>query len=121
MGAEIVLVRHGRTEWSVSGQHTGRTDSPLTEEGRAQAFELAKSTHVHGRSFGLVLASPLSRAWDTAQLAGLGGAAEVCDDLMEWDYGDVEGRTTPQVREQQPGWDLWVDGVSGGETVQDVG
>jgi broad specificity phosphatase PhoE len=116
---EIVLVRHGETEWSRDGRHTGRTDIPLTETGRAQARQLAAA--LGEWSFARVLSSPLERALETCRLAGLGDAVEVTEDLMEWDYGEYEGITTPQIRESRPGWYLWRDGCPGGETAADVG
>jgi probable phosphoglycerate mutase len=116
---EVVLVRHGQTEWSLSGQHTGKTDIPLTEEGERQAHALG--ARLSGWQFARVLTSPLSRALETCRLAGLGDQAEVTDDLREWDYGEYEGRRTADIREERPGWDLWVDGVVGGEAVDEVG
>ena len=116
---EVVLVRHGQTEWSLSGQHTGRTDIPLTDEGRRQA-ELLAARLARWR-FALVLTSPLSRARETCRLAGLGDVAEVTDDLREWDYGDYESLRTVDIRKERPGWDLWRHGVPNGETVEDVG
>jgi probable phosphoglycerate mutase len=116
---EILLVRHGETEWSATGKHTGRSDPPLTDKGREQAGLLSQS--LAGRSFERVLTSPLSRAAETCRLAGLGGAAEPRDELMEWDYGDYEGLTTPGIRESRPGWFLWRDGVPGGESAEQVG
>ena len=118
-GPEILLVRHGETEWSKSGQHTGRTDIPLTEEGRRQGEALR--SRFEGRRFCKVLSSPLSRALDTCRLAGLGDEAELRDDLLEWDYGEYEGRTTAEIREEIPGWTVWSGGCPGGESVQDVG
>jgi broad specificity phosphatase PhoE len=117
--SEIVLARHGETEWSRDGRHTGRTDIPLTEAGRAQAVELAGV--LGAWSFERVLASPLGRALETCRLAGLGDRAETTEDLMEWDYGEYEGITTPQIRERRPDWRLWRDGCPGGETAADVG
>jgi broad specificity phosphatase PhoE len=114
---EIVLVRHGETEWSRDGKHTGNTDVPLTERGREQAAALGAA--LEGRSFGRVLTSPLSRAADTASLAGF-GAAEPRDELREWDYGAYEGRKTAEIREERPGWTLWADGVPDGETAAEV-
>jgi probable phosphoglycerate mutase len=114
---ELVLVRHGETAWSRTGQHTGRTDLELTELGRRQA-ELIGS-RLRGRRFALVLTSPLRRARETARLAGF-SSAEPTDDLMEWDYGAYEGLTTPQIRARAPGWTLWRDGVPGGETIEQV-
>jgi probable phosphoglycerate mutase len=117
-GATLWLVRHGETEWSRDGRHTGRTDLPLTELGREQARAVAE--HLAGRGFALVLTSPLQRAVQTAHLAGLTGA-QPRDDLMEVDYGEYEGLTTAQVREHRPGWTLWRDGCPGGETVDAAG
>ena len=116
---EIWLFRHGETEWSASGQHTGRTDLPLTEAGRERAEAVGR--RVAGRPFALVLSSPLVRALDTCRLAGYGGSAELADDLREWDYGDYEGRRTLDIQKERPGWSLWTDGVPNGETAEDVG
>jgi broad specificity phosphatase PhoE len=116
---EIVLVRHGETEWSRDRRHTSRTDIPLTEAGRREAEELPEA--LAGWSFARVLSSPLSRALDTCRLAGMGERAELSDDLVEWDYGEYEGITTAQIREQRPGWYLWRDGCPGGETAGEVG
>jgi broad specificity phosphatase PhoE len=117
--SEVVLVRHGETEWSRSGQHTGRTDIPLTERGREQG--VAVGAALRGRQFALVLTSPLERAAETCRLAGYDEVAERRDELMEWDYGAYEGRKTIDIRKQRPGWTLWRDGVPGGETAADVG
>jgi probable phosphoglycerate mutase len=115
----VTLVRHAETEWSLSGRHTGRTDVPLTDGGREKARALAE--RLRGRAFDRVLTSPLSRAVETARLAGFPDA-EPDPDLMEWDYGDDEGRTTPQIRaERGAGWLLWNDGAAGGEAADDVG
>jgi probable phosphoglycerate mutase len=116
---EIVLARHGETEWSRDGRHTGRTDIPLTENGRGQARLLGEA--LSDRSFARVLSSPLGRALETCRLAGLGDAAETTDDLLEWDYGEYEGITTAQIRESRPAWYLWRDGCPGGERSADVG
>jgi broad specificity phosphatase PhoE len=116
---EIVVVRHGETEWSLSGRHTSRTDLPLTERGRERAREL--TSELAGRRFSLVLCSPLRRARETCVLAGFGEVMELCDDLHEWDYGDYEGLTTPEIWERNPGWSLWRDGCPGGETPSEVG
>jgi broad specificity phosphatase PhoE len=116
---EIVLVRHGETEWAREERHTGRTDVPLTGEGRREAEVLGR--RLAGYTFALVLTSPLRRAFDTCRLAGLGAAADVRQDLAEWDYGRYEGRTTPEIRVEAPGWSLWRDGCPGGETAADVG
>jgi broad specificity phosphatase PhoE len=110
----VYVVRHGETEWSLSGRHTGRTDLPLTERGRERAAEL--KPRLAGQSFSLVLCSPLLRARETCELAGFAGVAELDDDLHEWDYGDYEGLTTPEIRAQRPDWDLWRDGCPNGET-----
>ena len=118
MARDIVLVRHGETEWSRDGKHTGWTDIPLTELGRTQAEELAAA--LRGWSFERALKSPLSRAAETARLAGYGEVAQPRDELREWDYGAYEGRTTAEIREERPGWTLWRDGVPGGETLADL-
>jgi probable phosphoglycerate mutase len=116
---QVYLIRHGETEWSLSGQHTGSTDIPLTENGRkvAQLLEpvLARET------FALVLTSPLQRARKTCELAGLGERAEIDRDLMEWNYGEYEGLTSREIREKAPGWLLFNDGCPGGETPEQVG
>lgn len=116
---EIVLVRHGETEWSRSGRHTGRTDIPLTEIGRAEAGMLAAK--LGAWRFARILSSPLRRALDTCRLAGYEEAAEIRDELVEWDYGAYEGRTTADIRTEHPGWTVWNDGAPGGETAEDVG
>ncbi len=116
---QIVLIRHGETEWSREGRHTGRTDLPLTERGREEAAALGGA--LAGRRFALVVTSPLVRAAETCRLAGLDDAALTRDDLREWDYGRYEGRTTEEIREDRPGWTLWRDGCPGGESSADVG
>jgi len=118
-GHQIVLVRHGQTEWSLSGQHTGITDIPLTEEGRRQARALG--ARLAGWTFARVFSSPLDRALETCRLAGFGDGAQVLDDLREWDYGENDGRRTVDIREDRPGWDLWKDAAPGGETPEQVG
>lgn len=119
----IVLVRHGQTEWSESGQHTGTTDIELTDVGREQARALGRA--LAGRAFARVLTSPLRRAAETVELAGLlpagGGPVEVVDDLREMDYGIFEGLTTPQIRVDRPGWTVWDGDVPEGETLAQVG
>jgi broad specificity phosphatase PhoE len=117
--AQILLVRHGETEWSRSGQHTSRTDLPLTDDGRRRAAPLREL--LGKRTFALVLTSPLRRARETCEIAGFADRAEVCDDLREWDYGEYEGLTTPEIRERDPGWSLWRDGCPGGESPDQVG
>jgi probable phosphoglycerate mutase len=117
---EVVLVRHGETEWSASGRHTGRTDVPLTDRGRRQALALAE--RLRDRRFARVLTSPLQRAAETCRLAGLGAdRALTREELREWDYGEYEGRRTVDIRQERPGWLLWNDGVPGGETLDEVG
>ena len=116
---EIVLARHGETEWSRDGRHTGRTDIPLTEAGRREARLLGEA--LSEWSFGRVLSSPLERAVETCRLAGLGGRVETTDDLLEWDYGEYDGITTSEIRERRPDWYLWRDGCPGGERAEDVG
>ncbi len=113
--AELVLVRHGQTDWSVEGKHTGRTDVPLNDEGESDARSL--HSRLSEREFGLVLCSPLQRAVRTAELAGL--HPEIDDDLVELDYGPEEGRTTDQARETRPGWTVW-DDVGLGESMDEL-
>jgi broad specificity phosphatase PhoE len=120
MPPRLVLLRHGATEWSQSGQHTGRTDIPLLEQGRRQA----EATGALFREYGLtnfvqILTSPLLRASETCALAGFEG--EVDPDLLEWDYGAYEGITTAEIQRDHPGWNLWTDGVPEGETAAEVG
>jgi broad specificity phosphatase PhoE len=115
---EVVLVRHGETEWTRTGKHTGRTDIPLTERGRQEAQ--AVGVALRSRSFALVLTSPLARAVETCGLAGLGEKATQRDELMEWDYGAYEGRKTIDIRKERPGWTLWDDGVPDGETAAQI-
>jgi probable phosphoglycerate mutase len=118
VSSRLIAVRHGATEWSVSGRHTGRTDLHLLDQGRRQAEELR--ARLAGHEFARVLCSPLRRARDTCALAGFGSRAEVCEDLREWDYGRYEGRTTDEILAGEPGWVLWRDGGPGGESPQDV-
>ena len=115
--SRVVVVRHGETEWSLSGQHTSRTDLPLTERGRERAVGLAAAL---GGPYALVLCSPLLRARETCEIAGFSEQAEIDEDLREWDYGDYEGLTTPQIWERDPDWDLWRDGCPGGERPDQV-
>jgi probable phosphoglycerate mutase len=115
---DVWLIRHGETEWSRSGRHTGLTDLPLTEAGRRAAKSLMR---VLGRqSFALVLVSPLKRAQETCELAGLSDHARVDADLVEWNYGDYEGLTSVEIRRRRPGWLLFTDGAPGGERPEDV-
>jgi broad specificity phosphatase PhoE len=116
---ELWLVRHGETDWSRSGQHTGRTDVPLNAAGQRQAEALGRE--LGGRAFALVLTSPLGRARETCRLAGYGAVAQVMDELREWDYGVYEGRTTAAIRTAEPGWGIWTHPVPEGESVDQVG
>jgi broad specificity phosphatase PhoE len=114
-----VLVRHAETEWTLSGQHTGRTDLPLTDAGRAAAVALAPRLAAY--DFALVLVSPSLRARETCELCGLGERAETLDDLREWDYGEYEGLTTREILARRPGWNMWRDGCPDGEDAAAVG
>jgi broad specificity phosphatase PhoE len=116
---QVQLIRHAETEWTLDGRHTGHTDIPLTPHGREAAVGLAGK--LKGTDFALVLCSPSTRARETCELAGLSGQAEIREDLLEWDYGDYEGLTSPQIYEQQPDWNMWRDGCPGGENAADVG
>lgn len=118
----IVLLRHGQTEWSASGQHTSRTDIPLTDRGRVLARETAELGRriLRDRSPALVLTSPRARARMTAELVGL-HVDRVDERLVEWDYGGYEGRTTAEIRQDDPGWSVWDHGAPGGETPEQVG
>jgi broad specificity phosphatase PhoE len=118
-GQEVYLVRHGETEWSLSGQHTGSTDIPLTDNGKEVARELGRK--LEGLEFAAVWSSPMSRAIDTARLAGFEHDVRLDDKLKEWAYGDYEGKTTPEIRETRPEWFLWRDGCPGGESPAQVG
>ena len=119
MPVNLWLIRHGETEWSLSGAHTGRTDLPLTAEGERQAEALRP--RLAGHPFALVLTSPLQRARRTCELAGLGAAGQLEPNLTEWDYGAYEGKSSPEIQRTRPGWLLFRDGVPEGETVQQVG
>jgi probable phosphoglycerate mutase len=122
MSDRVVLVRHGETSWSSQRRHTGRTDIPLNPEGRRLAIQLRPAlAAVTGIDAALVLTSPLQRARETCDLAGLGGRAEVDPDLLEWDYGEAEGRTTEELRAEIPGWSVWTHHLARGETVEQVG
>jgi broad specificity phosphatase PhoE len=115
----VYLARHGETEWSVSGQHTGHTDIPLTARGEQDAQRLAR--RLAGVTFAKIFTSPLARARRTCELAGFGDAAEVDADLQEWDYGAYEGRRTVDIRQERPDWYLFRDGCPGGESVEAIG
>jgi probable phosphoglycerate mutase len=115
----VWLARHGATEWSANGRHTGRTDLPLTPEGEGAARRLGE--RLRGRTFARVFTSPLRRARQTAELAGFGAQAQIDPDLAEWDYGDYEGRRTAEIQAERPGWQLFTDGAPGGESPEQVG
>ena len=120
MGVELWLVRHGETEWSLSGAHTSRTDIPLTAHGRVRAEELRD--YLKGTAFAKVLVSPMQRARETCEIAGFGAQAVVEPGLLEWDYGESEGKTTKEMRKKYgPRWSVWTDALVGGETVEHVG
>jgi broad specificity phosphatase PhoE len=115
----VWLVRHGETEWSATGKHTGRTDISLTETGRRQARALRR--HLEGRRFERVLVSPMARALETCRIAGFEDEAEVEPALTEWDYGSYEGRRTAEIRRERPGWSVWTHDLPDGESVEEVG
>lgn len=117
-GSTLWLVRHGETEWSRSGRHTGKTDLPLTPTGRRQAEALGR--RLARRPFAPVLMSPMQRAVETCRLAGYGEVAHISEDLREWDYGAYEGRTTRDIRLERPGWTIWSGGAPEGETALEV-
>jgi broad specificity phosphatase PhoE len=118
MSERVFLIRHGETAWSRTGQHTGRTDIELTEQGERDATSL--SSRLQDLKFDHVFTSPLKRARRTCELAGFGATAAVMDDLLEWNYGDYEGKTSVQIRAQRPDWDLFRDGCPGGESPADI-
>src|ERR1700752_2306268 len=115
----VYLARHGETAWSLSGQHTGRTDLPLTERGERNARALGE--RLRGLTFAKVFTSPLQRAARTCELAGFGALAEIDPDLVEWDYGQYEGRRTAEIHAERPDWQLFRDGCPGGESPEYVG
>jgi probable phosphoglycerate mutase len=120
MAVEIWLVRHGETEWSLSGAHTSTTDIPLTEHGRQRALELKE--YLAGKKFAAVFVSPMQRARETCDIAGYGDVAQVEPGLMEWNYGESEGKTTKEMRQKYgPTWSVWTDPIVGGEAVEQVG
>jgi broad specificity phosphatase PhoE len=114
----IWLIRHGETRWTLSGQHTGTTDIPLTEMGERRAAAVGRE--LAGKQFALVLTSPRIRARETARLAGYGGVAQVENNLQEWDYGDYEGMITADIQKRAPGWSIWEGPLPGGETIEQV-
>ena len=116
--AELWLIRHGETEWSLSGQHTSRTDIPLTHHGRQRAVEIRD--YLKSRKFSLVLTSPRQRAQETCRIAGFGEIAQVDENLSEWDYGQYEGRTTAEIRKEQTGWSIWDGTPPDGESLEQV-
>jgi len=115
----VYLARHGETAWSLSGQHTGRTDLPLTERGERNARALGE--RLRGLTFAKVFTSPLQRAARTCELAGFAGAAEIDLDLVEWDYGQYEGRRSAEIHAERPDWQLFRDGCPGGESPGQIG
>jgi probable phosphoglycerate mutase len=120
MGVELWLIRHGETEWSLSGQHTSTSDIALTDHGRQRAVELKE--YLNGKKFAAVFTSPMQRARETCAIAGYGNVAQVEDNLMEWNYGESEGKTTKEMREKYgPTWSVWTDPIIGGESVEQVG
>jgi broad specificity phosphatase PhoE len=116
---EVYLARHGETAWTLTGQHTGRTDIPLTARGEHNAMRLRQ--RLNGVTFAKVFVSPLGRARRTCELAGFGDTGTIVADVQEWDYGDYEGRRTADIRRERPDWDLFRDGGPGGESVAAVG
>jgi broad specificity phosphatase PhoE len=121
MGAELWLMRHGETAWSLSGAHTSRSDIPLTDKGRERALKMRD--FLAGTTFAKVFTSPMQRARETCEIAGLGAQAIVEEGLREWDYGEAEGKTTKEMREKynDPEWGVWTRDLVGGETVEHVG
>ena len=117
--SQLLVIRHGQTEWSMVGKHTGRTDIPLTEQGRREALAAART--LRGWNIGRFYSSPLQRARKTAELVGPSRSVEVDDRLVEWDYGDFEGLTTLEVRERIAGWSVWTHEMTHGESVEEVG
>jgi probable phosphoglycerate mutase len=117
--AELWLIRHGETEWSLSGAHTSRTDISLTDHGRVRAEEL--KAFLKGKEFAAVFTSPMQRARETCKIAGYGDVAVVDEGLREWDYGIFEGKTTKEIRVDHPNWSVWKDEIIDGETVEHVG
>lgn len=118
-GAQLLVIRHGQTAWSVAGRHTGRTDIPLTDVGRDEARAAART--LTGWNLQHAYTSPLARARETAEIVSPACGLTVDDSLLEWDYGVFEGETTPQTRERVPGWSVWTHGITGGESVDEVG
>lgn len=115
---ELWLIRHGETEWSLSGAHTSRTDIPLTDRGRQRAENIQK--YLRGKTFSMVLTSPMQRARETCRIAGFADAAQIDPDLSEWNYGIYEGRTTKDIEKENPGWSVWTSPIIDGETIDQV-
>jgi broad specificity phosphatase PhoE len=115
----VYLARHGETAWTISGQHTGSTDLPLTEQGERNARQLGQE--LRGRQFARIFTSPLQRAARTCELAGFGAQSEVDRDLVEWNYGEYEGLRTVEIHTKRPGWQIFRDGCPGGESPEEVG
>ena len=115
---QLWLIRHGETAWSLSGAHTSRTDIPLTDRGRERARKI--KDYLAGKSFSMVLTSPMQRARDTCRIAGLADAAQIDDDLNEWNYGAYEGRTTQEIQREIPDWSVWTSQIIDGETINQV-
>lgn len=115
---ELWLIRHGETAWSLSGAHTSRTDIPLTDRGRERAQKIRD--YLHGKTFSMVLTSPLERARETCAIAGYGDVAQIDPDLSEWNYGVYEGRTTNDIQKEIPGWSVWTSPIIDGETIDQV-
>jgi probable phosphoglycerate mutase len=118
MDLELWLIRHGETAWSLSGAHTSRTDIPLTDRGRERARKIEE--YLRGKTFSLVLTSPMDRARETCRIAGLGDVAQIDNDLCEWNYGVYEGRTTKDIQKEIPGWSIWTCPMIDGETMEQV-
>jgi probable phosphoglycerate mutase len=118
MDLELWLIRHGETAWSLSGAHTSRTDIPLTDRGRERARKVHE--YLHGKTFSMVLTSPLQRARETCRIAGYGDVAQIDDDLSEWNYGAYEGRTTKDIQKEIPGWSVWTNPMIDGESIDQV-
>lgn len=118
MNLELWLIRHGETAWSLSGAHTSRTDIPLTDRGRERARKIQE--YFRGKTFSMVLTSPMQRARETCSIAGFGNVAQIDNDLSEWNYGAYEGRTTEDIQKEIPGWSVWTSPMIDGETADQV-
>jgi broad specificity phosphatase PhoE len=118
MDLQLWLIRHGETAWSLSGAHTSTTDIPLTDRGRERARKI--HDYLQGKTFSMVLTSPLQRAQETCRIAGFGDVAQIDDDLTEWNYGAYEGRTTQEIQKEIPGWSVWKNPIINGESMDQV-